>query len=225
MEKGLRDCCRSIRIGKILIQSNEDTHEAKVSKHRKTDTRTPLSRSLDSAVAVNVSEWEDSVGSIFIGWFSLSFLKIYGKRGSQYLRERHDRCVTSVFREFQVVYAKFPEDVASRRVLLMYPIMSTGNTIIKATKVLLEHGVKASNIILLNLFCTPKGTFLFSDELSLLMDFLVRGCLRQCLRNSLSTLKGSLSVGRTMNNRLAQSKEGELDGESKLNFRFQPSNA
>ena len=31
MEKGLRDCCRSIRIGKILIQSNEDTHEAKVS--------------------------------------------------------------------------------------------------------------------------------------------------------------------------------------------------
>lgn len=30
MEKGLRDCCRSIRIGKILIQSDEETHEAKV---------------------------------------------------------------------------------------------------------------------------------------------------------------------------------------------------
>ena len=30
MEQGLRDCCRSIRIGKILIQSDEDTHEAKV---------------------------------------------------------------------------------------------------------------------------------------------------------------------------------------------------
>lgn len=30
MEQGLRDCCRSIRIGKILIQSEEDTHEAKV---------------------------------------------------------------------------------------------------------------------------------------------------------------------------------------------------
>ncbi|XP_022654250.1 uracil phosphoribosyltransferase homolog isoform X3 [Varroa destructor] len=85
MEKGLRDCCRSIRIGKILIQSNEDTHEAKV------------------------------------------------------------------------VYAKFPEDIARRRVLLMYPIMSTGNTIIKATKVLLEHGVQPDNIILLNLFCTPKA--------------------------------------------------------------------
>lgn len=30
MEKGLRDCCRSMRIGKILIQSDEDTHEARV---------------------------------------------------------------------------------------------------------------------------------------------------------------------------------------------------
>lgn len=36
MEKGLRDCCRSIRIGKILIQSNEDTHEAKVSQTQRT---------------------------------------------------------------------------------------------------------------------------------------------------------------------------------------------
>lgn len=52
MEQGLRDCCRSMRIGKILIDSDHDTHEAKV------------------------------------------------------------------------VYAKFPEDIAQRKVLLMYPIMS-----------------------------------------------------------------------------------------------------
>lgn len=30
MEQGLRDCCRSIRIGKILVESDADTHEAKV---------------------------------------------------------------------------------------------------------------------------------------------------------------------------------------------------
>jgi len=30
MEQGLRDCCRSIRIGKILVISDEETHEAKV---------------------------------------------------------------------------------------------------------------------------------------------------------------------------------------------------
>ncbi|XP_054160999.1 uracil phosphoribosyltransferase homolog [Oppia nitens] len=85
MEKGLRDCCRSIRIGKILVQSDEETHEARV------------------------------------------------------------------------VYAKFPEDIQKRKVLLMYPIMSTGNTVVRAVKVLKEHGVNEKSIILLNLFCTPNA--------------------------------------------------------------------
>lgn len=53
MEQGLRDCCRSIRIGKILIQSDEETQKAKV------------------------------------------------------------------------YYAKFPPDISRRKVLLMYPILST----------------------------------------------------------------------------------------------------
>ncbi|XP_024946026.1 uracil phosphoribosyltransferase homolog isoform X2 [Cephus cinctus] len=83
MEQGLRDCCRSIRIGKILVESNADTHEARV------------------------------------------------------------------------VYAKFPDDISERKVLLMYPIMSTGNTVIKAIAVLKEHNVQEENIILSNLFCTP----------------------------------------------------------------------
>ena len=30
MEQGLRDCCRSIRIGKILVSKDQDTREAKV---------------------------------------------------------------------------------------------------------------------------------------------------------------------------------------------------
>lgn len=30
MEKGLRECCRSIRIGKILIRKEQDTKKAKV---------------------------------------------------------------------------------------------------------------------------------------------------------------------------------------------------
>lgn len=54
--QGLRDCCRSIRIGKILVESDADTHEAKV------------------------------------------------------------------------VYAKFPDDISERKVLLMYPIMSKCNS-------------------------------------------------------------------------------------------------
>ena len=58
MEQGLRDCCRSIRIGKILVESDLDTHEAKV------------------------------------------------------------------------VYARFPDDIAERKVLLMYPIMGMQNILI-----------------------------------------------------------------------------------------------
>ncbi|KAL1131465.1 hypothetical protein AAG570_011082 [Ranatra chinensis] len=83
MEQGLRDCCRSIRIGKILVESDAETHEARV------------------------------------------------------------------------VYARFPEDIAGRKVLLMYPIMSTGNTVIQSVTVLKEHNVLEENIILSNLFSTP----------------------------------------------------------------------
>ncbi|XP_060568712.1 uracil phosphoribosyltransferase homolog [Ruditapes philippinarum] len=85
MEQGLRDCCRSIRIGKILIHSDEDTHDAKV------------------------------------------------------------------------VYSKLPPDIENRKVLLMYPIMSTGNTVIKALNVLKQSKVQEKNIILLNLFITPQA--------------------------------------------------------------------
>ncbi|KAI4879419.1 hypothetical protein NFI96_019506 [Prochilodus magdalenae] len=85
MEQGLRDCCRSIRIGKILIQSDEETQKAKV------------------------------------------------------------------------YYAKFPPDISRRKVLLMYPILSTGNTVIEAVRVLTEHGLQAKHIILLSLFSTPHG--------------------------------------------------------------------
>lgn len=85
MEKGLRDCCRSIRIGKILIKVNEET-------------KTPM-----------------------------------------------------------VYYAKFPPGMEQRRVLLMYPLLNSGATVITAIRVLLEHGVKEDKILLLNVFATPKG--------------------------------------------------------------------
>ncbi|XP_017669839.1 PREDICTED: uracil phosphoribosyltransferase homolog [Lepidothrix coronata] len=82
MEQGLRDCCRSIRIGKILIQSDEETQRAKV------------------------------------------------------------------------YYAKFPPDIYRRKVLLMYPILSTGNTVIEDAKVPAEYDVQQGVMILLSLFST-----------------------------------------------------------------------
>ena len=85
MEQALRDSCRSIRIGKILIQSDDETNQAKV------------------------------------------------------------------------FYAKLPKDISKRTVLLMYPILSTGNTVLKAIEVLRDYGVSDSKIILLTLFTTPQG--------------------------------------------------------------------
>lgn len=85
MEQGLRDCCRSIRIGKILVESDAESHKAKV------------------------------------------------------------------------VYARFPEDISQRQVLLMYPTMISGNTVIQAVRALEEHQVPISSIILTNLFCTPAA--------------------------------------------------------------------
>lgn len=84
MEQGLRDCCRSIRIGKILIERDED-----------------------------------------------------------------DRA--------RVLYTKFPKDIANRKVLLLYPIMSTGRAVLESVRTLLAQGVKEENLILLNLFCSPKA--------------------------------------------------------------------
>lgn len=91
MEQGLRDCCRSIRIGKILIESDENN-------------------------------------------------------------------------QARALYAKFPRDIAQRRILLLYPIMSTGLAVIESVKVLLNHGVKEDNLILLNLFSSPKAAKLINAK-------------------------------------------------------------
>jgi len=85
MEKALQECCRSMRIGKILVDSDSETHEA------------------------------------------------------------------------HVVFAKFPDDIAQRKVLLLYPIMRSGNKVCKAVQVLKDHNVPEHHIILINLFCTPNA--------------------------------------------------------------------
>lgn len=89
MEQGLRDCCRSIRIGKILIE-NDENHKARV------------------------------------------------------------------------LYDKLPPDIAERKVLLLYPIMSTGMAVLESVKLLISYGVKEENIILLNLFSRPKAAQLLN---------------------------------------------------------------
>ena len=101
MEKALQECCRSMRIGKVLVDSDSETHEA------------------------------------------------------------------------HVVFAKFPDDIAGRKVLLLYPIMRSGNKVCKAVQVLKEHNVPEKHIILINLFCTPDARERIVDQYPDVRGFLL----------------------------------------------------
>ncbi|CAH7676936.1 uracil phosphoribosyltransferase-domain-containing protein [Phakopsora pachyrhizi] len=85
MEAGLRECCRSVRIGKILIQRDEETALPKL------------------------------------------------------------------------FYAKLPDDISDRYVLLLDPMLATGGSAIKAMEVLIENGVPEERILFLNLVASPEG--------------------------------------------------------------------
>ncbi|KAF7318144.1 Uracil phosphoribosyltransferase [Mycena chlorophos] len=101
MEAGLREVCRSVRIGKILIQRDEETALPKL------------------------------------------------------------------------FYSKFPQDIASRYVLLLDPMLgtfipvgidaflmhpsATGGSAMKAVEVLMENGVPEERIIFINLISAPEG--------------------------------------------------------------------
>merc|ERR1711974_94271 len=94
MEAGLRECCRSVRIGKILIQRDEETALPKL------------------------------------------------------------------------FYAKMPDDIAERWVLLLDPMLATGGSAIKAIECLLDQGVLEERIIFLNLIASPEGLKNFCEKLT-----------------------------------------------------------
>eukprot|EP01129_Flabellula_baltica_P015188 TRINITY_DN7558_c0_g1_i1.p1 TRINITY_DN7558_c0_g1~~TRINITY_DN7558_c0_g1_i1.p1 ORF type:complete len:217 (-),score=54.08 TRINITY_DN7558_c0_g1_i1:38-688(-) len=54
-------------------------------------------------------------------------------------------------------FAKFPEDISTREVLLLDPMLATGGTACKAIQVLLDHDVDESKIYFLNLISSPEG--------------------------------------------------------------------
>eukprot|EP00775_Hariotina_reticulata_P008007 gene8007-8205_t len=56
-----------------------------------------------------------------------------------------------------VIYEKLPADIAERHVLLMDPVLSTGNSACRAIEVLLERGVLEEKIFLLSIIAAPEG--------------------------------------------------------------------
>ncbi|XP_044503780.1 uridine kinase-like protein 5 [Mangifera indica] len=57
----------------------------------------------------------------------------------------------------QLIYHKLPTDISSRHVLLLDPILASGNSAVKAISLLLSKGVPESNILFLNLIAAPQG--------------------------------------------------------------------
>eukprot|EP00271_Cylindrocystis_brebissonii_P010289 TRINITY_DN26443_c0_g1_i1.p1 TRINITY_DN26443_c0_g1~~TRINITY_DN26443_c0_g1_i1.p1 ORF type:complete len:521 (-),score=81.55 TRINITY_DN26443_c0_g1_i1:526-2088(-) len=57
----------------------------------------------------------------------------------------------------QLIYEKLPADIAKRHVMLLDPILATGNSAVKAIELIMNKGVPESNIIFLNLISAPEG--------------------------------------------------------------------
>ncbi|CAL5390226.1 unnamed protein product [Camellia sinensis] len=57
----------------------------------------------------------------------------------------------------QLIYEKLPKDISDRHVLLLDPILGTGNSAVQAISLLIKKGVPESNIIFLNLISAPRG--------------------------------------------------------------------
>ncbi|KAK8687158.1 hypothetical protein V6N13_085990 [Hibiscus sabdariffa] len=56
-----------------------------------------------------------------------------------------------------LIYEKLPKDISERHVLLLDPVLGTGNSASHAIELLLRKGVPESHIIFLNLISAPEG--------------------------------------------------------------------
>ncbi|XP_006647152.1 uridine kinase-like protein 3 [Oryza brachyantha] len=64
----------------------------------------------------------------------------------------------------QLIYHNLPKDIANRHVLLLDPILGTGNSAVQAISLLLKKGVQETNIIFLNLISAPQGVHVVSKS-------------------------------------------------------------
>ncbi|XP_020589498.1 uridine kinase-like protein 1, chloroplastic isoform X1 [Phalaenopsis equestris] len=57
----------------------------------------------------------------------------------------------------QLIYEKLPNDISERHVLLLDPVLGTGNSANQAIELLIQKGVPEDRIIFLNLISAPEG--------------------------------------------------------------------
>ena len=59
--------------------------------------------------------------------------------------------------EAQLFYTKVPQDIASRKVLLLDPMLATGGSAVCAIRELMKMGVPEERITFLNMVAAPEG--------------------------------------------------------------------
>ncbi|KAK9225518.1 hypothetical protein WN943_010560 [Citrus x changshan-huyou] len=57
----------------------------------------------------------------------------------------------------QLIYEKLPNDISERQVLLLDPVLATGNSANRAIQLLIEKGFPESQFTFLNLISAPEG--------------------------------------------------------------------
>nr|GMC95323.1 uridine kinase-like protein 1, chloroplastic [Ipomoea batatas] len=57
----------------------------------------------------------------------------------------------------QLIYEKLPKDISERHVLLLDPVLATGNSANQAIELLIQKGVPEAHILFLNLISAPEG--------------------------------------------------------------------
>lgn len=57
----------------------------------------------------------------------------------------------------KVLYSRLPQDIADRHVLLLDPILATGNSVIATIAKLIECGVRQERIVFISLIAAPEG--------------------------------------------------------------------
>lgn len=98
-----------------------------------------------------------------------------------------------VVRFVELIYEKLPADIASRHVLLLDPVLASGNSAVKAISLLLSKGVQESNIIFLNLIAAPEGIHAICKRFPMLK--LVTSAIDTSLNQALRVIPGMGEFG------------------------------
>jgi uracil phosphoribosyltransferase len=64
----------------------------------------------------------------------------------------------------QLFYSKVPDNITTSTVLLLDPMLASGSSARLCIQVLLQEGVKAENIIFVNLIAAPQGVEVLLKE-------------------------------------------------------------